>query len=135
MRPKKWWLKSLGFADEKRGRMPDRWDSVTDVDLRKSITFPQNPDVQPGDGLALYASGTGLVFAAARATSYPYKYDNSEWPWRVDVEIVAAVDYIRHGLPLDSLAVDGREHNVRIRRRSHVNLTEKEFDAAVKGLS
>jgi hypothetical protein len=134
MRPTKYWLKSLGYADEKR-RMPDRWDSVENGLFRHAVTFPQNPDVRPRDGLVLYASGTGLVFAAARATSHPYKHDNSDWPWRVDVEIVAAVDHIRHGLPLHSLAVDGREHNVRIRRRSHVNLSEREFDAAVKGLS
>jgi hypothetical protein len=132
-RKKKNWLKSLGFADEAR-RMPDRWDTVENGLFRHAVTFPQRPDVQPGDGIAMYASGTGLVFAAARATSYPYKHDNSPWPWRVDVDIVAAVDHIRHGLPLDALAVDGRQHNVRIRRRSHVNLTEPEFEAVVRGL-
>src|SRR5438270_2470776 len=117
IRNTKWWLKSLGYADEKR-RMPDRWDSVQDIDLRKSVSFPQRPDVRPGDGIVMYASGTGLVFAAADATSFPYKQNDSDWPWWVDIEIVAAVDHIRHGLPLDALAVDRREHNVRIRRRS-----------------
>jgi hypothetical protein len=133
MRPRKNWLKSLGFADEKR-RVPDRWDSERDGLLRRAVAFPQKPDVQPGDGIVMYASGTGLFFAAAEATSYPYKEGDSDWPWHVDVEIVASVNFVRHGIPLETIAVDGREHNVRIRRRSHVNLTNTEFEAAVDAL-
>jgi hypothetical protein len=127
------WLKSLGFADEAR-RLPDRWDTLRRGVLRRLVEFPMKPDVQPGDRIVMYASGTGVVFGAAEATSYPYKHDNPSAPWAVDVEIIAAVDFIRHGVPLDALAVDGREHNVRVRRRSHVSLTDREFDAAAKAL-
>ena len=82
----------------------------------------------------MYASGWGVIFAAAEATSYPYEHDTSPWPWRVDVNVLAARDHIRNGKPLQALAVDGREHNVRIRRRSHVSLTGREFEAAVEVL-
>jgi hypothetical protein len=93
--------------------------------------------VQPGDGIVMYASGTGLVFAAAEATSHPFPAEdgNPEAPWWVEISIVAAVDYIRHGVTLDALEVDGRRHNVRVRRRSHVNLSQREYDAAVEALS
>lgn len=133
MRERRNWLKSLGYGA--RGRqLPDRWDSVEDVNLRETVTFPQRPSVQPGDGLILYAAGTGLFFAAGEARSWPYEEGDSDWPWRVDYDLIAAVDHVRHGISIDELEVDGRRHNVRIRRRSHVNLTDAEFDAAVEAL-
>jgi hypothetical protein len=134
VRPRKFWLKSLGRSREGT-QIPDRWDSVAKGLFRRAITFARRPDVQPGDGLILYASGTRIIFAAVRATSFPYKRtDNTEWPWQVDVEHIATRETLHEGEPLDVLAVDGREHNVRIRRRSHVNLTEMEFAAGVEAL-
>jgi hypothetical protein len=136
VRERKNWLKSLGFADEER-RLSDDWRSYDGGFFRDKVNFPQKPDVQPGDGLILYASGTGLVFAAATAISHPYPRPdaNPEAPWWVNVDIVAAVDYIHDGVTLDALDVDGRAHNVRVRRRSHVNLTQREYDAAVEALN
>ena len=133
MREPRNWLKSLGFG--RRGeQLPDRWDSVEDVNLRETVTFPQRPGVQPGDGLVLYAAGTGLFFAVGRATSWPYERDKTAYPWAVDYDLIAAVDHLRNAISLDELEVNGRSHRIRIKRRSHVNLTDAEFDAAVEAL-
>jgi hypothetical protein len=138
MRDRRNWLKSLGAG--KWGReLPDRWDSVEDIDLRRSVNFPRRPNVQPGDRIVMYDGskrGKGLVFAVAEATSYPYEDEASpSAPWRVEVDVIVAVDHLRHGIPLGYLAVDGREHNVRIRRRSHVQLSDREVEAAVTALN
>jgi hypothetical protein len=137
MRDRKNWLKSLG-AGESRRKLPDQWDTVEDIDLRRYVNFPQHPNVQPGDRIVYYdasKSGKGLVFAVAQATSSPYEDNESATaPWRVEIDLIVAVDHLRHGIPLDHLAVDGREHGIRIRRRSHVNLTDAEVDAAIAAL-
>jgi hypothetical protein len=134
MRGQRYWLKSLGRSNEGQ-QLPDDWKSVADGLFLRAVTFPQKPNVLPGDGLILYASGTHMCFAAVEASSIPYRRDNSEWPWQVDVTHLATRDTIHQGVPLNSLDVDGREHNVRIRRRSHVNLTRREFDAGVLALN
>jgi hypothetical protein len=133
MRGRKNWLKSLGYGA--RGQqIPDRWDTIEDGLFRRAVIFPQRPSVQPGDGIVLYAAGTGVFFAAGEATSWPYKHDDTPWPWRVDIELIASRDHVRNGVSLDALEVEERRHNIRIRRRSHVNLSQVEFDAAVEAL-
>jgi len=131
---KEYWLKALGMGA--RGQqMPDDWRSITV--LTHAATFGREPSVKAGDGIVYYASGKGLVFAAGDVTSYPYRAESpteTDWPWRVNVRLDWSVDYIHEGVPLEDLNVNGRDLRRSMRRRSHIRLSEKEYEAAVNAL-
>jgi hypothetical protein len=71
--------------------------------------------------------------------SYAYfKTDDGQkkWPWRVNVELDEAYvrDFIHDGVPLDVLNVDGRDFGMLMRRRSHMKLSDEEYQAALDAL-
>ena len=130
-----YWLKALGMGA--RGeQMPDNWRNI-DV-LTSHATFKRKSRFQPGDKVVYYASGKGLVFAEGDVTSAPYYHQESgiesNWPWRVDVEINSSVDFIPRGPRLDEASVEERELSRSIRQESHIRLTEAEYQAAVDAI-
>jgi hypothetical protein len=108
------------------------------MQLAAALTFGRKPGIDEDDELVLYATGTRRFFATARVTSAPYQHPHdkdSEWSWRVDIEILDSVPFIHQGARLDDLnVVDGRDQSVRIRRRSHVSLLPEEYAAAVTAI-
>jgi hypothetical protein len=131
---KEYWLKALGMGA--RGQqMPDDWRSITV--LTHSATFAREPSLKAGDGIVYYASGKGLIFAAGEVTSYPYRAEDpseSNWPWRVNVRLDHQKEWIHEGAALETLNVGDRDIRVSMRRRSHIRLTEDEYNAAVAAL-
>ena len=92
----------------------------------------------PGDGIVLYASGTGLFFAVGEVTSFPYRFEDdgqTDWPWRVNVKLAHSREFLHDGVPLEVLNVDERDLRKTIKRRSHIRLSAAEYDAAVRVLS
>jgi hypothetical protein len=128
------WLKALG-GGPRVARMPDDWRSVGNSLFERAVTFAQEPSIEPGDKIVLYAAGWGAFFALGSAESYPYTADGDDpWKWRVDFKVEHAVPAIHDGLPLQVLNVDGRDLRVSMKRRSHLRLSEAEYDAAVEAL-
>jgi hypothetical protein len=131
------WLKSLGMGA--RGQqLPDDWGTVGSGLFHNAITFASNSSLKRGDGVVLYASGTGLFFAVGSVTSFPYLAEESsgtDWPWRVNVELDHWRDFVHDGEPLADLSIDGRNLGQVIKRRSHVRLSNSEFAAATAALA
>ena len=130
------WLKALGMGA--RGQqIPDDWASLGNGLFRNAVTFARRPGIKSGDGIVLYASGTGLFFAIGNATSYPYLFDeggSTSWPWRVNVRLDHWRDFVHDGVSLDVLNVNGRNLRVSIKRRSHIRLSALEHQAAASAL-
>jgi hypothetical protein len=131
------WLKSLGMGA--RGRqLPDDWGAVGNGLFHNAITFASNSSLKRGDGVVLYASGTGLFFGVGSVTSFPYLAEDNpgtDWPWRVNVKLDHWRDFVHDGEPLTDLSIDGRDLGQVIKRRSHIRLSDAEFDAAVTALA
>ena len=128
------WLKALGMGARGQ-RMPDDWRSI--IVLTHAATFSREPSLKAGDGIVYYGSGWGLIFAAGVVTSYPYRSDDpsdADWPWRVNVRLDWQKEWIHDGPPLETLNVGDRDVRVSMRRRSHIRLTEDEYNAAVAAL-
>lgn len=130
------WIKALGGGPRIQ-RMPDDWRDVGEGLFERAVTFARRSRIEPGDKIVLYAAGWGAFFACGTAHSYPYECDEDDdrWRWRVDFQIDHAVPWIHDGLPLQVLNIDGRDLRVAMRRRSHIRLSEVEYDAAVKALA
>jgi hypothetical protein len=129
------WLKALGMGA--RGeQMPDNWRNI-DV-LTRHVTFKRQSSFKPGDKVVYYASGKGLIFAEGNVTSSPYYFKEegteSNWPWRADVDVQSSVDFIPRGASLDDASVDGRDLKRSIRQKSHIRLSESEYEAAVEAV-
>lgn len=127
-----YWLKLLGTAGHP---MQDDW---TNEDERSGdlVASRQRMAMEPGDRIVCYATGVGSVFAVGTVTSFPYKAPDDEgFEWRVNVELEDPKQFLHEGVPLHYLNVDGRDLRKSIKRRSHVKLTQAEFDAAVKALA
>jgi hypothetical protein len=129
----KYWVKAFGSAGE---RLADDWRAARKGVLQGHATFGQNPkSVGKGDGIVYYAAGTGLVFAAGTVTSFPYPNatNSPEWPFRVDVSLEVAKDYVHEGIRLEDLNRPTSHNDVRLRikRRSHVQLTLDEYKRAL----
>lgn len=103
------------------------------------MTFTRPPrSIERGHGIVYYAALTGLVFAAGRVTSYPYKLEEEwtpDWPWRVDVSIEVFEEFIHNGVRLGELNVEDRDLRRSIRQKSHIRLSDAEYAAAVKLLT
>ncbi len=131
------WIKSLGMGA--RGpQLPDHWADIDDGIFHRAVTFRGRPGMATGDGIVLYASGTGLIFAIGHVTSYPYRQEavgHESWPWRVNVELSRWREFIHDGVPLDLLNVESRDLRKVIKRRSHIRLTDTEYAAASAALS
>jgi hypothetical protein len=94
--------------------------------------------MRTGDGIVYYASGTGLIFAVGKITSYPFRSEDPEhqgWPWRAKVKLSHWRDFIPDGVPLEALNVEERDLRQTIKRRSHIRLSEAEYREAVRLLS
>jgi hypothetical protein len=133
----RYWLKALGSS---QAPLPDAWKTRNNGVLVDHATFGVKPGmVQKGDKIIYYAAGTGLVFAVGTVTSWPYqdKKDAAGYDWRVDVELEIAKDFVHDGARLAELNVLGSRNDVcvRIKRRSHVQLSAEEFAAAMAALS
>lgn len=130
-----YWIKSLGMGA--RGRqLRDDWGNERDGLLRRALTFARRPGLAKGDGVVLYAAGVGVVFAVGRATSHPYLDggDTGDWPWRVGIQLDESREFLHDGEPLDVLNVEERDLRSVMKRRSHIRLSEAEFEAAVRAL-
>jgi hypothetical protein len=92
--------------------------------------------MRPADAIVYYGAGYGVVFAAGKTTSIPWdeKSDDSPWPFRVRVDLSIALDFIHDCVPLDDMSVDGRNLRASVRQHSHIRLTEREYQAALKAL-
>ena len=132
-----YWIKALGRG-ARVGQIDDHWEDVANGLFFNAVTFAGRPGMKTGDGIVLYASGTGLFFAVGEVTSHPYLYEtdgSTNWPWRVNVRLHHWRDYVHDGIPLATLNVEkGRDQRIRIKRRSHVRLTENEYQAAIDAL-
>ena len=130
----RYWIKSLGSAEK---QLPDAWQEHRNGVLTNAATFAKRPMVEKGDKVVYYAAGTKLIFAVGHVTSHPYEstIDAGGFNWRVDVVLDVKKAYVHDGASLDSLNIrpDNRVGN-RIKRRSHVQLDEAEFAAAVAAL-
>ncbi|MBW8058857.1 MAG: hypothetical protein FVQ78_00695 [Solirubrobacterales bacterium] len=129
------WIKSLGMGA--RGhQLRDDWGNERDGLLRRALTFARRPGLANGDGVVLYAAGVGLFFAVGKVTSHPYldETDTTPWPWRVHIELDQSREFLHDGEPLELLNVEERDLRKVIKRRSHIRLSEAEFEAAVRAL-
>lgn len=134
---REYWLKAFGKG-ARVARMRDDWRSITE--LKTCATSRRRSSMKTGDGIVYYAAGSGVLFAAGTVTSRSYlKPRDSEdvWPWKVDVALhdESSLEFIRHGVPLETASVDGRDLGRSIRQKSHVRLTEREYRAAVDALN
>lgn len=132
-----YWLKAFGKG-ARVAQMRDDWRSITE--LTACATSRRRSSMKTGDRIVYYAAGSGVLFAAGTVTSRAYlKPRDSEdvWPWKVDVTLddECSLDFIRHGVPLQTASVDGRDLGRSIRQKSHIRLTEKEHRAAIDALN
>jgi hypothetical protein len=124
------WIKSLGISGD---LMQDDWKNESNGLFLRAATFDHKPGMKRGDGIVFYATGRGVIFAAGVLTSIPYKLDaDHRWNWRVDVDVTHGAPYIHNGVALEELNTGARNHRVRIQRRSHVRLTEEEYEMALE---
>ncbi len=132
---RRYWLKALGSA---ANPIADDWTTAANGILTRHATFARKPDVRAGDSVIYYAAGSKLIFAEGDVTSHPYENGNDSpaWPWRVDVELEVAKRFVHDGARLELLNVPTSRNAVglRIKRRSHVQLSEEEFEAGVRAL-
>ena len=131
------WLKALGMG-ARAEQIPDDWGSVGNGLFHNAITFAARPGLAKGDGVVLYASGTGLIFAVGSVTSYPYLAEETAatgWPWRVNVELDSWRQFVHDGERLSDLNVEDRDLRKVIKRRSHIRLSDAEYAAATQVLA
>lgn len=129
------WVKTLGMGA--RGeQLRDDWGNERGGLFRKALTFARRPGLAKGDGVVLYAAGVGVIFAAGKVTSHPYldETDASPWLWRVNIELDWSREFLHDGEPLEVLNVEDRDLRKAIKRRSHIRLSNAEFEAAVRAL-
>lgn len=131
------WIKALGMGV--RGKqLRDDWRNERGGLFLEALTFARRPGLAKGDGVVLYAVGVGVVFAVGRVTSHPFLDDSDEsnWPWRVNIELdeSRSREFVHDGEPLDVLSVDERDLRKAMKRRSHIRLSDAEFEAAEDAL-
>lgn len=132
-----YWIKALGMGAREQ-QLPDHWADIDNGIFHRELTSAVRPGMRTGEGIVYYASGTGLIFAVGETTSFPYRNDDPEhqgWPWRVKVKLLHWRDFISDGVPLEALNVEERDLRQVIKRRSHIRLSEAEYDEAVRLLS
>jgi len=132
----KYWLKAFGSAARP---LRDDWTLEANGILRSHATFALRPGLETGDRIVYYAAGARVVFAAGEVTSEPYldRTHSRDWPWRIDVALDATKPFIHNGVRLANLNVPSSKNDVcvRIKRRSHVQLSQEEYAAAVAALT
>lgn len=129
------WLKMLGTTEHP---MRDDWlnhgPRTTDL-----VTSRKRMAMRPGDGIALYATGRGAVFAFGTVTSFAYErpdpgHEGFEWCINVDLGDNYR-EFLHDGVPLDLVSVDVRDLRKSIKQKSHIRLSPAEFEAIRKALA
>jgi hypothetical protein len=78
--------------------------------------------------MILYAVGSKRLFAVVDVVSDWQENDEEGWPYRVDIQWPPAVNMApSDGVDANDVRADLTE---RVRRRSHIRLTEQEFHSA-----
>jgi len=134
------WIKSWGYGARGR-RIRDDWQNESHGLLMSAVTFgpSRRPGLGTGDGVLYYAAGWRLLFAAGTVSSYAYWFESdgyTSWPWRVNVQLDDAYtrEFIHEGVPLDVLNVAGRNFGNLMKRRSHMTLSDAEWQAGLDAL-
>jgi len=129
------WLKMLGTTEH---QMKDDWLNEGER-TTEFVASRKRMSMRPGDGIALYATGRGSVFAFGTVTSFAYKRpdtNNEGFEWRVDVDLGGNYrEFLHQGVPLALVSVDGRDLNRSIKQQSHIKLRSAEFEAVKTALS
>jgi hypothetical protein len=129
-----YWLKSLGTS---QNPMKDDWlneypRTTEFVTSRKRMTM------KPSDGIALYASRHGSVFAFGTVKSFAFEHGEAgheDFDWRVNVNLENFCDFLHEGVPLDLVSVDGRDLRSSIKQKSQIRLSPAEFEAIRRELA
>lgn len=132
-----YWIKALGMGARQQ-QMPNNWAEIGNGLFHREVTSGVRPGMRTGDGIVYYASGIGLVFAVGEVTSFPFPFDDPEqphWPWRARVKLTHWRDFIPDGVPLEALNVEKRDLRQSIKRRSHIRLSQGEYQEALRLLS
>jgi hypothetical protein len=148
------WIKSIGAA---RSPLEDEWlakENVIDGALAASprlaerVHFPRNKrpvGIDIGDFFLLYGvtGRGGRIIGAGIFKSDFYEDDREKelnlrsaddivaWPWRIDIEMLLSIWHAHKGPTIDAIGVDP----VKMRRRSHLRLTEEQYKAGVMALA
>jgi hypothetical protein len=148
------WIKSIGAA---RAPLRDEWlreEIAADGALASSprlaerVHFPRNKrpiGIGIGDFFLLYGVTEigGRIIGAGIFKSHFYEDDRSEelglrsekdivaWPWRIDIEMLVSVWHAYRGPTIDATGLDA----VKMRRRSHLRLTEEQYMAGIDALA
>jgi hypothetical protein len=123
------WLKTLGTAAEP---LEDAWEDSEHPGFGTEFVTSRRRirQMQPGDGISLYAARWQVVFAWGEVVSVPFE-DPSEpdWPWRVNICIEQSVPFLHEGMPLGHASVADRNLMLSVRSKSHFGLRPAEFKA------
>ncbi len=148
------WIKSIGAA---RDPLADRWlgeektvdgSLVSSPRLAERVHFPHNKrpvGINVGDFFLLYGVTRlgGRIIAAGVFKTPFYEGERSEelrlrsaediasWPWRIDIEMLISVWHTHRGPTIDAIELDP----VKMRRRSHLRLSEEQYLAGVDALA
>jgi len=154
MSTNEFWIKSVGAA---RAPLRDQWlrEEITDGGalassprLAERVHFPRNKrpvGINVGDYFLLYGvtDRGGRIIGAGIFKSDFYEEDRAKeldlrsdqdiaaWPWRIDIEMLISVWHAHRGPTIDAIGMDP----VKMRRRSHLRLTEGQYLAGVDALA
>lgn len=129
-----YWLKSLGTSEKP---MRDDWLSE-DRRNRDFVTSRKRMSMRPGDGIALYATGHGSVFAVGIVRSFAFEHGepgHEDFDWRINVHLDKTREFIHDGVPLDLVSVDDRDLRTSIKQKSQIRLSQTEFEAIRNALA
>lgn len=149
------WIKSIGAA---RSPLEDQWLAkenavdgalVASRRLAERVHFPRKKrptGIDIGDFFLLYGitNRGGRIIGAGIFTSHFYDDEDREkklelrsdediaaWPWRIDIEMLLSIWHAHRGPTIDAIDLDP----AKMRRRSHLRLTEEQYRAGVKALA
>lgn len=134
------WLKSVGAA---RSPLEDEWLRES-AELAVRVHFPKNArplGIAAGDRFLLYGVTRvgGRLIGAGRFDSTFFEdrgedrqlEDAEQWPWRIDITVLLAIWHAQSGPTLEAIGVPG----TKIRRRSHIRISEEAYLAGVDALA
>lgn len=130
----KFWLKVLGGGGEP---LRDDWMEYENGLLERKVMYPRRPSVVRGDRIVYYAAGWRRIFAEGEASSEPYREQSQQharFPWWVNVHLGLVRTFIREGVLLDSISVDGRNLAMAVRQAMHIRLRSREYESTVRAL-
>lgn len=128
-----YWLKVVG-GGLRGGPIPDDWRSWANGLMERASITSRRPSMKAGDGIAYYAAGHKLVFAAGQIVSHPYErsdsHEDANWPWRVDIRLDpnATKRFVHEGVRLEEIGVDPKS----VRQQSHIRITSHQYEKALQ---